>query len=169
MPAKPTSLKAIERAVEHIEAKLFEGQTLRAIFRQKTCPVSRTVFYRAMAKDDGIRDRIKRARRWSLEEHAECLARGETQGNPTMTIFLLKGAAPEVYARPEAMISQTNVQVETRALKEQRARESDLEFIKVCNGDLPPRTEKDAAFIEKLNKVRNKMKPPGQDLIGGGA
>ena len=99
MSRKRTSPAVIDAALDYIEVELFQGRILRAIFRDGKTPISRSVFYRVLSDDKTIRNRIKKARRWSLEEHAECLVRGETKGNPTMTIFLLKGAAPEVYAK----------------------------------------------------------------------
>ena len=93
--------------------------------------------------------RIKKARRWCLEEHAECLARSETKGNPTMIIFLLKGAAPEVYAKPEMSMAQLNVAQDAPHIQRSK--------------------EEDEAFVKMFKNTVSKMKPTGHDWIGGAA
>ena len=112
-------------------------------------PISRSVFYRVLSDDKTIRNRIKKARRWSLEEHAECLARGETKGNPTMTIFLLKGAAPEGYAKPEMSMAQLNVAQAAPHIHRTK--------------------EEDEAFVKMFNNTVSKMKTAGQDLLESAA
>ena len=145
MSRKRTSPAVIDAALDYIEVELFQGRTLRAIFRDGKTPISRSVFYRVLSDDETIRNRIKKARRWSLEEHAECLARGETKGNPTMTIFLLKGAAPEGYAKPEMSMAQLNVAQDVPHIQRTK--------------------EEDEVFVKMLNNTVSNAKPAGQDLL----
>lgn len=56
--------------------------------------------------------------------------------------------------------------IETRNLIEQQTKESDEEFIKMCDGSLPPRSERDAAFIKMYNEVRSEMPAPSGDMLG---
>ena len=46
--------------------------------------------------------------------------------------------------------------IEARSVREQETRNSDEQFINRRDGCLPPRSEKDTAFVENLNRVRDK-------------
>ena len=66
-----------------------------------------------------------------------------------MTIFLLKGAAPEGYAKPEVSMAQLNV-------------DQGDPHIQRSKGE-------DEVFVKMFNNTVSKMKTAGQDLLESAA
>ena len=126
-----TTKKTLEGAVQYVEQRLAEGLSMRAILVEDDCPVARQTFYDGLHRHPEFSERIKKARRQSLEEHAQAIALGERRASKemtTMTIFLLKGVAPEIYAKPDLTLSQTNVTQIQSPSRRKRNHDEDLAF-----------------------------------------
>ncbi len=62
----------------------------------------------------------------------------------------------QILGQSDSPTVEIQYNIEARSVREQQTRDSDEEFIKICDGSLPRRSEKDTAFVESLNRFRDK-------------